>query len=79
MCVFAFVALCLCFRVCLRSFVDSCLYFCLCVFCIAVFSTILDGFGPVLDPFGLTTNFNINVGLVNIIVFLKLQTVLDLF
>ena len=43
------------------------------------FPTVSDGFGPVSDLFGTSTNFHTNVGAADIAAFLRFQTVSDLF
>ena len=43
------------------------------------FPTISDGFRPVSDLFGMSTNFHTNVGSADIAAFLQFQTVSDLF
>ena len=43
------------------------------------FPTVSDGFRPVSDLFGMSTNFHTNVGSADIAAFLRFQTVSDLF
>ena len=43
------------------------------------FPTVSDGFRPVSDLFGMSTNFHTNVGSADIAAFLQFQTVSDLF
>ena len=43
------------------------------------FPTVSDGFRPVSDLFGTSTNFHTNVGSADIAAFLQFQTVSDLF
>ena len=43
------------------------------------FPTVSDGFRPVSDPFGTSTNFHTNVGSADIAAFLQFQTVSELF
>ena len=43
------------------------------------FPTVSDGFRPVSDLFGMSTNFHTNVGSADLAAFLQFQTVSDLF
>ena len=74
------IAACLRFQTCFRPLGDVHKFPYKCrISGYSCFPTVSDGFRPVSDLFGMSTNFHTNVGSADIAAFLQFQTVSDLF